>query len=113
VAHLLTPPESLGSREGWVGFQFQDKTSTDSMVFVYRLGVAGAIQPWALRDLDPRAVYVVTAGPDGPARRATGRELMEQGVTIPVPTGGFDRTNAAAVVTVRCVRRATGQGSGR
>jgi hypothetical protein len=103
VAHLLTPPESLAAREGWVGFQLQDTASTDSLVFVCRLGVAGAMRPWVLRDLDPRPVYVVTAGPDGPARRATGRELMEQGVTIPVPGGGFDRTNAAALVTVRRV----------
>jgi alpha-galactosidase len=112
VAHLLTPPESLAVREGWVGFQLRDAASTDSMVFVYRLGVAGVVRPWVLRDLDPRAVYVVTAGPDGPARRVTGRELMEQGVMISVPGGGFDRTNAAAVVTVWRVRNQMGAGRG-
>lgn len=106
VAHLLTPPESLAAREGWVGFQFQDAASTDSMVFVYRLGVAGVVRPWVLKDLDLCGVYSVVAGPGGPARRATGRELMEQGLTIAVPGGGFDRTNAAALVTARRVSRA-------
>jgi len=105
VAHLLTPPESLAAREGWVGFQLQDAAGTDSLVFIYRLGVAGATRPWRLRNLDPHGDYAVTEGLDGPARRIAGRELMEQGLTIPVPGGGFDRTNAAAAVTVRRVRR--------
>ncbi len=113
VAHLLTPPESLAAREGWVGFQFQDAAGTDSMVFVYRLGVAGSGRPWVLQGLDPRALYAVAAGLDGPARQATGRELMEQGLTIAVPGGGFDRTHAAALVTVRRVQRATGPDSAR
>jgi len=106
VAHLLMPPESLGSRQGWIGFQLQDTTSADSLVFVYRLGVAGAVRPWVLKGLDPRGVYSVVTGLGGPARRVSGRELMEQGLTITVPGGGFDRTNGAAVVTVRRVRRA-------
>ncbi len=105
VAHLLTPPESLAAREGWVGFQLQDAASTDSMFFVYRLGVAGAVSPWVLKGLAPRGVYSVVAGLGGPARRLSGRELMAQGLTIAVPGGGFDRTNAAALVTVRRVRK--------
>ncbi|MEI6970585.1 MAG: alpha-galactosidase [bacterium] len=104
VAHLLTPPVSLAARDGWVGFQLQDVEGTDSLVFVYRIGVAGLTRPWMLKDLDPNGVYSVTPGLGGPARRIGGRELMEQGLTITVPGGGsFDRTNGAAMVTVRLV----------
>jgi len=101
VAHLLSPPQSLGMREGWIGFQLQDSASTDSLIFVYRLGAAGSPLPWKLRDLVSNGIYEVVVGLGGTKHRIMGRELMEQGLTVTVSGTSGDRTNAATVVTVR------------
>lgn len=60
-----------------------------------------AAPPWVLRELDPCGEYTVVAGLGGSPRQFTGRALMAAGLAIPVSGGGFDRTHAATVVTVR------------
>jgi hypothetical protein len=53
AGHLLTPPELIDRREGWIGLQLQHPGDDDtSLVFVYRLGPADAPPALRLHGLD-------------------------------------------------------------
>ncbi len=65
AGHLLTPPMPLECREGWIGLQLQDSNGDTSLVFVYRLGNAGAPPVLRLRGLDPACAYGLECGLDG------------------------------------------------
>jgi alpha-galactosidase len=101
VAHLLTPPEPLASREGWVGVQLQTPGDDTSLVFVYRLGSAGAPPALRLHELKAEATYAVARGFDaqGTGSTLSGRALMTQGLPIAGPIGGLGR--GAEVFVVR------------
>ncbi|MEI6072825.1 MAG: alpha-galactosidase [Verrucomicrobiae bacterium] len=101
AGHLLTPPEPLTRRKGWIGLQLQAKDV--SLVFVYRLGNAGAPPPLRLRSLDPNACYTVWRGleTDAPAEKIGGADLMRDGLRF-LPNGHFARPgNAAEIFTIR------------
>jgi len=90
VAHLLTPPEPLTTREGWVGVQLQGVVDDTSLVFLYRLGMAGARPPMRLWGLEPAEQYLVRSGLDeaGPRFHLDGRTLMTEGLPPLDVTGG-------------------------
>lgn len=99
--HLLTPPEPLTRHEGWIALQLQAKD--DSLVFVYRLGNAGAPPPMRLRSLDPNACYTVWRGfgTDAPVKINGGADLMRDGLRF-LPDGHFATPgNAAEIFTIR------------
>lgn len=102
VAHLLTPPEPLTARQGWIGAQFQTPGDDTSLVFVYRLGSTGAAPQLQLRDLQPEARYTVERGPAGKAAATplSGRTLMTEGLPVAGPIG-----NAGHGAEVFVVRR--------
>jgi alpha-galactosidase len=62
VAHLLTPPELLTTREGWVAMQLQAMDGETSLVFVYRLGSAGTPPRLRLQGLQPESAYTIARG---------------------------------------------------
>ena len=99
VCHLLTPPEPLESREGWIAFQFRDIRTTESTLFVYRLGVSSPNRRWRLEGLEPATRYTVSSGPgaDTAPETCTGDALMTDGLPVTLPQTGSSRTNAAGV----------------
>lgn len=85
VVHLLTPPETIEHRTGWVGFQFQQPEDDTSLVFVYKQGVSGASPDLKLYNLDPDADYLVRQGFDDDASctvEYSGAELMNYGLSV-------------------------------
>jgi alpha-galactosidase len=84
VAHLLTPPETLASREGWVAVQLQQPGNDTSLVFVYRLGVCGAPPSVCLHGMNPDATYGICQGFDehDTGLAVSGRELMADGLPV-------------------------------
>jgi alpha-galactosidase len=81
VAHLLTPPEPIDHREGWIGVQLQDNESDTSLVYTYKLGLAGGPPSLRLQGLDPERLYSVRSSFDEkPIASSTGSELMHSGV---------------------------------
>jgi alpha-galactosidase len=106
VAHLLTPPEPVERREGWIGVQLQDPRGGQSLVFVYRLGSCGAPPPMRLANLRSGTRYVLRGGFDETTagRPLSGADLMSNGLPWPrcLPPGGL--TNAAAVFSLQPFR---------
>lgn len=100
VAHLLTPIRPRTDRQGWVAVQLQepalrlaqdvalrlvqDIAGDRSLLFAYRLDGADGRCRIRLRGLADDQSYAVTDDdqPAAPPRMATGRELMNDGVTI-------------------------------
>lgn len=103
VAHLLTPPERIADREGWVAFQFQNQADETSLLFVYRLGVASQAPRWPLRGLKHKAHYSVQRAlvADAPSTIMTGTALMTAGLEVVLPAVGGTRASAAAVYVVK------------
>jgi hypothetical protein len=99
VAHLLTPPEILACREGWVGVQLQAPGGDTSLVFVYRLGPCGAPPPLRLCGLKPEVRYVITRGFDPSVAPASGigADLMRDGLRVDGP-GAFAQAGSRAEV---------------
>ncbi|MCL4507524.1 MAG: alpha-galactosidase, partial [Chloroflexi bacterium] len=99
--HLLTPPEPIGARTGWVGFQLCNPAHAASLVFAYRLGVAAQSQRWLLHDLNPATAYSVRRGIGAGASRVfSGEQLMRDGLSIDIPPAGGWRSNAGAVYVI-------------
>ena len=84
VAHLLTPPCIKTDRTGWAAIQLRDPETGSSLLFVYRLDDGVARRWFPLRDLDPAQVYQVSDDdvPDGPHQERSGRELMDEGISV-------------------------------
>jgi len=84
VAYLLTAPELLTVREGWIGVQLQAPDDDTSLVLVYRLGACGAPPPMRLHGLQPEAHYRITRGFAGQEMGQTiaGQLLMTQGLPL-------------------------------
>jgi alpha-galactosidase len=103
VVHLLTPPEPLEQRTGWVLFQLQRPDSDGtSLLFVYRLGESGALPRCGLRDLGPQRAYTVRSEHSGlvPAQTLSGAALMAGELTIPLVCSGYNRSAAATVISI-------------
>lgn len=104
VAHLLTPPEPLSVREGWIGVQLQAPDGDISLVFVYRLGAAGAPPPLRVQNLQNGARYTVTRGFSKEATKNTlsGQTLMTDGLLLTDALAGSG--HGADVFVVRRTR---------
>lgn len=101
AGYLLTTPEPISARTGWVGFQLSNPAHAASLVFAYRLGVAAQSQRWLLHDLNPSMAYGVRRGIGAGANRVlSGEQLMREGLAIDIPPAGGWRGNAAAVYVV-------------
>ena len=96
VAYLSAPPLDFWNYEGWTSVQLQDPESTTSLLFVYRLESPCAEKRFLLQGLDLDGMYAVTDA-DAPEERQllTGRQLMEDGVTV-----RMDRKHGARVLSV-------------
>lgn len=93
-AHLLTPPESLSCRVGWVGVQMQVPASDTCLVFIYRLGDAGAPPPFRLHALRPDVQYRIVQGFGSSTvgvAESDGTRLMRDGLAPFCPTGTDSR----------------------
>lgn len=101
VGHLLTPPETLECRKGWVALQLQAPAGEESLVFVYRMGMdAGAPPPVRLRGLDPAARYGLSSGlSETSCGVEPGADLMEQG--LPPGLIALEKGRAAVFVVRR------------
>jgi alpha-galactosidase len=84
IAYLLTPPEAMNNRSGWLGCQLQSPDKDTSLVFVYRLGSAGSPPLLKLRNLTPNAKYIVNTGLNNSVSPVeyTGDELMRDGLKL-------------------------------
>lgn len=103
--HLLTPPLPLECREGWIGLQLLSASADTSLVFLYRLGHAGAPPAFALRGLQPARTYRVECGlAGGDAFPCAGETLMRDGLTPPRLPAGH---HSAQVFVVRPARART------
>lgn len=102
VAHLLTPPEPLTRREGWVAVQLQAPGTDTSLVCVYRLGNAGAPPTLRLRALAADARYTVRHGLDANSTptECTGAELLDRGLRLTVTGALAAAGNGAEIVRV-------------
>jgi hypothetical protein len=102
VAHLLTPPQPLETRTGWVATQYQDPESGDSLVFAYHLRDGRETRLFPLRGLNRDKDYMVTKrGPDETDESETisGAELMDTGLAASCNVG-FPQTPASAIYSV-------------
>ena len=104
AAHLLTTPELVSARSGWIAFQFQDPAGKAGLVFIYRLGVAAQAPRWRLRGLKPEARYAVRRAltADHESAIMSGTELMTAGFAADPASAGGSRASAAAVYVVSC-----------
>ncbi len=77
----------------WYGYQFHRPGEGDGVLLAFRRArCAGAAQVCRLRGLDPAARYAVTNfDADGATTLSTGRELMEQGLTVEITDQPFER----------------------
>ena len=83
IAHQLTPPEPMSSREGWVGVQLQDSPGDTSLVFLCAMSLAGAPPPLRMQALDPVVSYELRRGFEGTLLGSqTGAELMGAGLAV-------------------------------
>lgn len=82
VAYLLTPPEPLERRTGWVAVQLQQPGNDVSLVFIYRLGFAGDMPRVCLHGLDSHARYSIKQGLDEKDLRIviSGNTLTNEGL---------------------------------
>jgi hypothetical protein len=90
VGHLLTPPEPIKCREGWIAFQLQKPGADESLIFVYRLGNAGVSPLLRPMGLKPSRRYKLRGGfgatakdggvVDGATLARDGLRLQESGV---------------------------------
>jgi alpha-galactosidase len=90
VGHLLTPPEPIECREGWIAFQLQKPDADESLIFVYRLGNAGGAPLLRPMGLKPARRYQLRWGfgatakdggvVDGATLARDGLRLQESGV---------------------------------
>ena len=103
TAHLLTPPRPISDREGWIAFQFQPPGDDASLVFVYRLGWAGAPPPLRLRGLDPARRYGIACGfaETETDIHLTGKTLMHDGLSVPDMPPPDAPGNSAQVFVLR------------
>ena len=85
VGHLLTPPRLLNDSSGWAAFQLQHQQDTTSLAFAYRLDDPNRSQRFRLRSLQPERSYTVSID-DKVTATLSGRQLMEDGITIDIPT---------------------------
>jgi hypothetical protein len=103
VAHLLTPPQPIKRREGWVGVQLQAPGDETGLVFVYRLDNAGVPPPLRLRGLDPARRYTARRGFDeaGEAIECSGEQLMRDGLPVTPDDALAASGNGAHVFRIR------------
>jgi alpha-galactosidase len=108
VAHLLAPPESMDHREGWGGVQLQAPDGDDSLVFIYRLGNAGAPPALPLRGLSASLHYAVQCGfnPEAVTAEYSGADLLHEGLQLPTAGGLAALGCGAEVFRIRALPRA-------
>ena len=85
AGHLLTPPAPIAQRDGWVGFQLRCPGDDASLVFVYRLGNAGAAPALSPVGLDAGRRYAVEIGFGGEKKTVAidGESLRRDGLGAP------------------------------
>lgn len=102
-AHLLTPPQPIEQRDGWIGFQYQSPGRAESLVYIFNLHDHADSRKFRLRTLNPETPYDVLQilPASGATRRLTGQELQEEGVDVSLPA----RDACLLLVRPRPVRR--------
>lgn len=88
ACHLLTPPEAINEKNGWIAYQLQAPDSGESMVFVYHKSNDGqSVKTFPLRDLHSDGSYKVTlCSPNQTSEEIhSGKELMTNGLRIVIP----------------------------
>ena len=83
-AWMLTPPQRLENRQGWIAIQFQQIGQTTSLLFVFRLEDISQRYPIRLEGLDPDTDYNVIDrdGQNGLDTPLSGRRLMDVGIAV-------------------------------
>jgi alpha-galactosidase len=107
VGYLLTPPEPIDHREEWIAFQLRNPDAEESLVFVYRLGMAGVPPILRPQGLKPGRRYALRWGFGATARDGevvTGADLERDGLRL--QESGIWQERAAV-----CVIRAERKGS--
>ncbi|MFZ4395065.1 MAG: glycoside hydrolase family 36 protein [Kiritimatiellia bacterium] len=101
VGHLLTPPQLIESREGWIAFQLQSLAEDTSLVLVYRLGATGCLPALRLQGIVPSQRYALQWGFSATAKSdaVDGETLLREGL----PLHSDIWSNRAAVCVVRAV----------
>jgi alpha-galactosidase len=97
AAHLLTPVRPISDRTGWAAIQCQGRSSSTSLMFVYRLDDLTDTKTLYPMNLSPDRKYRVAnvhAKPDAAGIR-TGSDLMRLGVPV-----SLAKKFAAAIVEI-------------
>jgi hypothetical protein len=105
VGHLLTPPEPIDHREEWIAFQLRKPDAEESLVFVYRLGIAGVPPILRPQGLKPGRRYALRWGFGATARDGgvvTGADLERDGLRLQESGVWQER---AAVCVIRTERK--------
>ncbi|MFZ2654988.1 MAG: alpha-galactosidase [Victivallales bacterium] len=95
ICHLLTPPEGINERDGWIAFQLQSIDSDENLVFVYHKNNDGqSLKTFPLRNLDSDGNYKISlCSPSQMSEEIQqGDELMTAGLRVVMPHdmhGGF------------------------
>jgi alpha-galactosidase len=99
---LLTPPEPIENRGGWLGFQMQAADESASLLFFYHLSDGCQRKRFAAQNLKPDVKYLVRReNPDGCSEQVLlGRDLMTDGLEVELDCG-FHAEPAACVYAVR------------
>lgn len=98
MAHLLTPPKLKQDRQGWVAVQLTNRSSDNSLLFVYRLDDSSASSRFVLHGLDPDKEYDVSPHMpvDQESRFYTGSDLLQEGIQVNLPS-----KHRAAVLVIK------------
>ncbi|MBN2295542.1 MAG: alpha-galactosidase [Pirellulales bacterium] len=83
-AHLLTPPQLKENRRGWVAVQLTNPTSTDSLLFSYRLDQSADSRTFILQGLQSDKEYHISSHipADGETRSCSGTDLLQDGLKV-------------------------------
>lgn len=112
VGYLLTPPERIEDRGGWIGFQMQSPDESTSVLFIYHLADGCARKRFRLHNLNPAGNYSIRREtPDGSSEQfAGGRMLMHEGLEVEME-GGHHAQPLAGLFVVRPADTVSRQGA--
>jgi hypothetical protein len=80
----------MSERDGWCVYQMAHPQCSEGLVFAYRLTNTPATFTTFLRELAPAQTYALTHYPDdGSTAEVSGRQLMEEGLTLTLPYPGM------------------------
>jgi alpha-galactosidase len=84
-ARLLTPPLPVPNDSGWVGIQTDDQTGKIHRLLAFRFNDPESARVFRMEGLEAGKAYRLTTQDGVNLGEKSGRELMDQGITVALP----------------------------